>query len=99
LLFSLGITLIASSAAAQLQSQVVASGLSLPVALVQDPTLSDTQYVVQQGGRIRVLQSGSVLATDFLDLRSSIVSGGEQGLLGLAFAPDYASSGRFFVNF
>ena len=76
-----------------------AGGFTLPVAFVQDPTDRNVQYVVQQGGRIRVVQSGAVLAADFLNLTSSIVSGGEQGLLGLAFAPDYASSGRFFVDF
>ena len=54
--------------------------------------------VVEQNGRIRVVQSGAVLG-DFLDLRSEVVSGGEQGLLGMAFSPDYASNGRFFVNF
>jgi glucose/arabinose dehydrogenase len=54
---------------------------------------------VEQGGRIRVIQNGIVLGTDFLDLRGAILSGGERGLLGLALAPDYASSGRFYVNF
>src|SRR5207247_5812610 len=45
------------------------------------------------------VRSGTVLPTDFLNLSSSIVSGGEQGLLGLVLAPDYATSGRFFVDF
>ena len=53
----------------------------------------------RQGGRIRVVQNGTVLATDFLDLINAISSGGEQGLLGMAFAPDYATSGHFYVNF
>jgi len=57
------------------------------------------QFVVQQGGRIRVVRNGSILSTDFLNLTGSIDSGGEQGLLGLAFSPDYAKTGRFFVNF
>src|SRR5205814_368538 len=48
---------------------------------------------------IRVGRDGAVLARDFLALSSAVVSGGEQGLLGLAFAPDYATSRRFFVNF
>jgi glucose/arabinose dehydrogenase len=43
--------------------------------------------------------AGQVQPTDFLDLRAAIAFGGERGLLGLAFAPDYATSGRFFVNF
>ena len=82
-----------------LRARVHASGLTLPVAFVQDPTDRTIQYVVEQGGRIRTVRSGTVLGTSFLDLTSSIVSGGEQGLLGLAFAPDYAASGRFFVDF
>jgi glucose/arabinose dehydrogenase len=82
-----------------LRARVYASGLTLPVAFVQDPADRTVQYVVQQGGRIRAVRSGAVLPTDFLDLTSSVRSGGEQGLLGLAFAPDDATSGRFFVNF
>src|SRR5207237_4736639 len=89
----------ASTASAQLRPQVHAAGFSLPLAFVQDPTNRAVQFVVQQSGRIRVVQNGNVLATDFLDLTSSISSGGERGLLGLAFAPDYATSGRFFVGF
>src|SRR5712692_1096453 len=81
------------------RARVYASGLTLPVAFVQDPTDRTIQYVVQQDGRIRVVRSGVVLSTDFLDLTSSIVSGGERGLLGLVFAPDAATSGRFFVDF
>ena len=84
---------------AQLRAQVYASGFASPVAFVQDPTDRGVQFVVQQSGRIRVVRNGAVLSSDFLNLTSAITSGGERGLLGLAFAPDYASSGRFFVNF
>jgi glucose/arabinose dehydrogenase len=87
------------TAVAQLTVESVVSGLSLPVAFVQDPSQSNVQLVVQQGGRIRVVQNGVLLGQDFLDLTTAIVSGGEQGLLGLAFAPDYATSHRFYVNF
>ena len=81
--------------------RVYASGLTSPVAFVQDPTNSSVQFVVEQAGRIRVVQSGVVQPTDFLDLRDPtvILSGGERGLLGMAIAPDYATSRRFFVNF
>jgi glucose/arabinose dehydrogenase len=82
-----------------LRAQVYASGFVGPLAFVQDPTDSSVQYVVEQRGRIRVVRSGAVADTDFLDLTSSVRSGGEQGLLGLAFPPDAATSGRFFVNF
>jgi glucose/arabinose dehydrogenase len=56
-------------------------------------------FVVEQGGRIRVVRDGHVLSRPFLDISSQVVAGGEQGLLGLAFAPDYASSGRFYVDY
>jgi glucose/arabinose dehydrogenase len=82
-----------------LRAVVYATGFSAPVGIVQDPTNASVQFVVQQGGLIRAVQAGQVLPAAFLDLRSAISSGGERGLLGLAFAPDYASSGRFFVNF
>jgi glucose/arabinose dehydrogenase len=84
---------------AQLRTRAQASGLSVPVAYVQDPTDRDIQFVVQQDGHIRAIRNGTVLPNDFLDLSAAIVSGGEQGLLGMALAPDVATSGRFFVNF
>lgn len=57
-------------------------------------------FVVDQDGEIRVVQSdGSVEPVPFLDIRSRVKSGGERGLLGLAFHPDYASNGTFFVNY
>jgi len=57
-------------------------------------------FVVEQGGVIKILNDdGSVNSTAFLDIDSIVGSGGERGLLGLAFAPDYATSGRFYVNY
>ena len=56
-------------------------------------------FVVEQGGRIRVVRGGRVLRRPFLDVSRKIVSGGEQGLLGLAFAPDYARSRRFYIHY
>jgi glucose/arabinose dehydrogenase len=56
-------------------------------------------FVVEQTGRIRVVRGGKTLPAPFLDLSGSIVSGGEQGLLGMAFAPDYAKSGLFYVDY
>ena len=87
------------TASAQLRATVVVSGLTQPVAFVQDPGDSATRYVVEQRGTIRVVRNGAVQPAPFLDLTASIASGGERGLLGLAFAPDYATSGRFYVNF
>jgi glucose/arabinose dehydrogenase len=89
--------LLPASATAQLRAQVHASGFTQPVAVVQDPADPSVQFVVQQQGRIRAVREGVVQATDFLDLTPVVLSGGERGLLGMAFAPD--ASGRFFVNF
>src|SRR4051812_6746801 len=90
---------LAGNARAQLTSRVYATGLSMPAAFAQDPTDADVQFVVQQNGRIRVVHSGTVLSTDFLDLSAIVQCCGEQGLLGLAFAPDYPVTGRFYVHF
>src|SRR5436190_19948572 len=83
---------------AQLRSRVQVSGVSLPVAFVQDPDDRRVQVVVQQDGHVRVAREGVLLSTDFIDVSASTFANGEQGLLGLAFAPDTAS-GRVFVNF
>ncbi|WP_299890511.1 PQQ-dependent sugar dehydrogenase [uncultured Lacinutrix sp.] len=57
-------------------------------------------FVVEQGGVIKILNDdGTVNSTPFLDIDSIVTSGGERGLLGLAFAPDYSTTGRFYVNY
>jgi glucose/arabinose dehydrogenase len=86
-------------ALAQITTAVVATDLINPVAFVMDPSDPSMFYAVEQRGTIRIVRNGVVSATLFLDLRPDIRSGGEQGLLGMAFSPDAAVSGRFFVNF
>lgn len=86
------------TAAAQLRAQVVLTGLSQPLALVPDPLFAGVSYLVEQGGLVKVVQNGQVLAQPFADLRSAISSGGERGLLGMAFAPQ-SSTGRVLFNF
>lgn len=79
--------------------QTFATGLSNPVAVTH---AGDSRlFVVQRSGAIRIVNTdGSINATPFLTLTSStILSGGEQGLLGLAFHPDYATNGSFYVNY
>jgi glucose/arabinose dehydrogenase len=56
-------------------------------------------FVVEQGGRIRIVKDRQVLLQPFLDLRDRVILGGERGLLSLAFHPDYARNGRFFVDY
>jgi glucose/arabinose dehydrogenase len=93
------IGVLATPAFAQLRAEPAATGFSQAVAMIQDPSDASVHVVVQQDGRIRALRNFVMQTDDFLDLRSVVLNSGEQGLLGLAFAPDYASSGRVFVNF
>jgi glucose/arabinose dehydrogenase len=87
-------------AAAQLDAEVWASGFNNPLGIVIDPTDGEhrTFFVVEQAGLIRVVRDGEILPEPLLDLRRDISSGGERGLLGLAFAPQLESR-RFYVNF
>jgi glucose/arabinose dehydrogenase len=56
-------------------------------------------YVVEQAGRIRILEDGEILPEPFLDITSEVTSGGEQGLLSVAFHPSFQSNGLFYVNY
>src|SRR6266403_4276525 len=77
----------------------VASGLSSPLFVTTPPGDFNRLFIVQQGGLIKILNlnTGLVNATPFLTV-SNILTGGEQGLLGLAFDPDYSTNGKFYVN-
>ncbi len=75
-----------------------ASGFDSPVDLKNAG--DDRLFVVEQGGDIEIIQAdGSVNATSFLDISGNISSGGERGLLSVAFHPDYSNNGFFFVNY
>jgi glucose/arabinose dehydrogenase len=67
--------------------------------VTQPPGGGDRLYVVEQTGAVRVIDHGQVRDEPFLDLSGEITSGGEQGLLSLAFAPDYPRSGRSYVDY
>ena len=56
-------------------------------------------FVLEQGGTIRVVRDGSVAPGTYLDVGKLLSSGGERGLLGLAFAPDFETSGRIYINY
>ena len=98
LVLALLLTTYAWPAQAQLQSQVVVSGLDDLVAFVADPLHPGVHYAVQQDGLVRVVYNGGLVPTPFLDLRTIVSCCGERGLLGFAFPPD-AATGRVFVNF
>ena len=77
--------------------EVVASGFTHPVQVTHAG--DDRLFVVEQPGRIKIIEDGSVLPTPFLDISALTEDSGEQGLLGLAFHPDYAANGYFYVDY
>jgi glucose/arabinose dehydrogenase len=79
--------------------QLIVSGLSSPLYLTAPSGDLSRLFVVEQTGGIRIIKDGALLPTPFLDISTKITAGGEQGLLGLAFDPDYASTGRFVVHY
>jgi len=82
-----------------IQLEPVFSGLSSPIYVTNAHDGTNRLFVVQQGGVIKVAQPGSSTLTTFLDITSRVLSGGERGLLGLAFHPLYSVNGRFFVYY
>ena len=78
--------------------QEIATGLAFPLYLTAPPG-DPRLFIVEKGGALRVVKAGVLLPTPFLDLSAQVSGGAEQGLLGLAFAPDYATSGRFYVHY
>ena len=77
----------------------VLSGLSQPVFVTHAGEGSNRLFIVEKTGRIKVRQPGASTATTFLNISTKVAGGSEQGLLGLAFHPGYASNRRFFVNY
>ena len=78
----------------------IVSGLSSPVGLTHADDGSNRLFILEQKGVIRIFHHGELQANPFLDIRSIIGSeGNEQGLLGLAFHPNYAENGLFFINY
>ena len=92
-------TLFVSGASAAPRDFVqVVGGLDAPTDVRVAPGDASTLYVVEQPGTIRKLVGGKVTAT-FLDIRSKVRSGGEQGLLSMVFDPGYARNHRFYVSY
>ena len=87
------------SAASGVRLARVKSGLGDALLATAAPGQANRLYIVQQSGKVRILQNGRMLPTPFLDVSNLISSGGERGLLGLAFHPKYATNGRFYVDY
>jgi len=82
----------------QLALQPVASGLAQPLYLTA-PAGDSRLFIVERPGRIRIVANGALLATPFLDISSQTTSAGERGLLSMAFHPQYAQNGSFFIYY
>lgn len=84
--------------AQDLELELFAGGFDSPLELKHAG--DDRLFVVERGGLIKILNSdGTVNPTPFLDISSITTSGGERGLLGLAFHPDYSNNGHFYVYY
>src|SRR4051812_15381223 len=77
----------------------VLSGLASPLYVTNAHDGSDRLFILEQEGRIKVLQPGATTPSLFLELTSRVLAGGERGLLGVAFHPQFANNRRFFVNY
>jgi uncharacterized repeat protein (TIGR01451 family) len=81
--------------------EVIATGFDRPIQVTHAGDGSDRLFVVEQTGEIRIFKNGAILSAPFIDLGSLVACCGEQGLLGLAFHPDYANPTNryFYVNY
>jgi glucose/arabinose dehydrogenase len=89
----------AAPADARIALSLRVSGLSKPVFLTSADDGTSRLFIVEQSGRIKVLKGTRVLSTPFLSLAGSVSGGFEQGLLGLAFHPNYETNRKLYVNF
>lgn len=88
-----------AEAASSIRLVPVVSGMASPLFITHAGDGSGRFFIIEQAGRIRILANGQLLTRPFLDITNRVLSGGERGLLGLAFHPQYRSNGRFFVNY
>jgi glucose/arabinose dehydrogenase len=91
--------LAAAAAPPALTVQPFVSGLAAPLELAHANDGSGRLYVLEQAGRVRLIRNGHLVRTPFLDITARVLSGGEEGLLGIAFHPSYAANGRFYVYY
>ncbi|HYL92043.1 MAG TPA: PQQ-dependent sugar dehydrogenase, partial [Alphaproteobacteria bacterium] len=79
--------------------QLLVGGLSAPLDLQQPNDGSSRLFVVEQGGRIKIIQNGALLPSPFLDITTKVVNQDEMGLLGLTFHPAFQQNRKFYVNY
>jgi glucose/arabinose dehydrogenase len=83
---------------AEVEWVAIATGLSDPIFLTA-PSGDPRLFVALQGGVIRIIDNGQELSTSFIDINNQVQSGGERGLLGVAFHPDYAANGYVYLHY
>ena len=93
------LTVLPAPVHAQLRATLLATGFNRPNGIVIDPVVPGAVYVVDQRGVVRAFLNGAERPSPFVDLSAIVSTGGEQGLLGMAFPPDAAGTGRVFVHF
>ena len=75
------------------------TGLNAPIGFEAPNDGTNRIFIIEQPGTIRIIQGSSLIVTPFLDITSKIESGGEKGLLGLAFHPSFSANGLFYVDY
>ena len=88
-----------ASAPLEVSVAVAVTGFDAPLEIADPGDGSGRLFVAEQAGRIRIVQDGALVDRPFLDITDRIASGGERGLLGLAFHPDFPTDPRFFVDY
>jgi glucose/arabinose dehydrogenase len=92
-----GATAAAAASVPKLRLQTVIKGLSSPVDVLNDGT--GRLFIAEQPGRIRLVESGRLASQPYLDISDHVTHQGECGFLGVAFHPDFARNGYFYVNY
>ncbi len=96
---TIGLAVAATAGQASGASLTRVTGGFADVTTVTAPRGDERVFVVEQRGVVRIVRSGATVPTPFLDISGRVRNGGEQGLLGLAFHPKFATNGKFYVNF
>src|SRR4051794_10744822 len=100
LIMLMAVVLVALPAAAQGKVKLhKLASFSSPTFVTGAAGFPKLEFVTEQGGRVRVLRGSHKVGHAFLDIRSQVQTGGEDGLLSIAFPPDYAQSGLFYVAY
>lgn len=89
----------ATSTASFALTPIISGNLHKPIFLTHTRENNDRLFVVEQNGKILIVEKGQLLPKPFLDISSKVSTGGERGLLGLALHPKYAKNGRLFINY